>query len=107
MPDPLLWIPRRVPLAGGRAKPTEEHQENLGFWECRGHRPRNKYIEEHVATHLPRQPWCEVCMMGRGRTHQRRKKKEAVAAEHEPERGVQLSLPAGAQGEEAAEGEPD
>ena len=69
--------------------------------------PTQKETNEHVATHLPHQPWCEVCMMGRGRTPQHRKKKEDVVAEEEPEKGVQLSLPAGTQEEETTGGEPD
>ena len=48
--------------------------------------PTQKEIDEHVATHLPHQPWCEVCMMGRGRNPQHRKKKEAMATEEKPER---------------------
>ena len=54
--------------------------------------PTQKEIYEHVATHLPHQPWCEVCMMGRGRNSPHRRKKEE---RKETERGVQLSLPVG------------
>ena len=28
--------------------------------------PTQNYIDAHVATHLPHEAWCEVCMMGRG-----------------------------------------
>ena len=29
--------------------------------------PTQKEIDEHMATHLPHESWCEICMKGRGR----------------------------------------
>ena len=36
-----------------------------------------------MATHLPHQPWCEVCMKGRGRNSPHRRKKEGQRAQEE------------------------
>ena len=40
-----------------------------------------------MATHLPHQPWCEVCMKGRGRNSPHRRKKEGQRAQEESEEG--------------------
>ena len=70
--------------------------------------PTQREMDAHAATHLPHQPWCEVCMMGRARNSQHRRKREMEATEEETEKGVQLSLPAGTQEEEeTAKGEPE
>ena len=69
--------------------------------------PTQREMDAHAATHLPHQPWCEVCMMGRARNSQHRRKKEMEATEKETEKGVQLSLPTGTQEEETAGGEPE
>ena len=45
--------------------------------------PTQKEIDEHMATHLPHQPWCEVCMKGRGRNSPHRRKKEGQRAQEE------------------------
>ena len=49
--------------------------------------PTQKEIDEHMATHLPHQPWCEVCMKGRGRNSPHRRKKEGQRAQEEREEG--------------------
>ena len=38
--------------------------------------PTQKEIDEHMATHLPHEEWCDVCMKGRCRNTPHRKKVE-------------------------------
>lgn len=44
--------------------------------------PTQKEIDAHSTTHLPHEPWCEVCMMGRGRNtpHRRRPSRRGSAS---------------------------
>ena len=50
--------------------------------------PTQKEIDAHMATHLPHEPWCEICMKGRGRNSPHRRKTEARRREDEPGREV-------------------
>ena len=45
--------------------------------------------EAHMATHLPHEDWCEICMKGRGRNapHRRRKRRTPVDGESSGEAG--------------------
>ena len=38
--------------------------------------PTQQEIDEHMATHLPHEEWCDVCMKGRGRNTPHRKRDE-------------------------------
>ena len=48
--------------------------------------PTQAEIDAHMATHLPHQDWCEICMKGRGRNtpHMRTKKKRGSEEEDPP-----------------------
>ena len=47
--------------------------------------PTQKEIDDHMATHLPHQGWCEVCMKGRGRNKPHKKKvKQQSDRDHDP-----------------------
>ena len=45
--------------------------------------PTQKEIDEHAATHIPHQSWCEICMQGRGRNSPHKKKKREPKKEHD------------------------
>ena len=49
--------------------------------------PTQKEIDAHMATHLPHEPWCEICMQGRGRNspHKRNPQRWARRRQRSPE----------------------
>ena len=70
--------------------------------------PHKKEIEAHSATHLPHEPWCEVCEMGRGRNtpHKRRPSRRGRASPDagQVDAGAETpSTPTGEGGEAPAE----